>query len=87
MVYRGAQAARAKRLDQLLVELHAIDKAFRDHKIVFFKPLPHGDQNRFFQDQLMNVRLVLGSNRSGKTRLPPVAVVHAPLAHREAARW
>lgn len=82
MVYRGAQAARAKRLDQLLVELHAIDKAFRDHKIVFFKPLPHGDQNRFFQDQLMNVRLVLGSNRSGKTVLGVTEAIAHSLGYR-----
>lgn len=66
--YRGMAAVKAKKLDQALVELHALDRAYRDQKIVFFRPLPGAPQYRqFFEDQCAVVRVVLGANRSSKT--------------------
>lgn len=54
-------------LHDLIREVEAMEALYRTNRIVFFKPLPKGDQNRFFEKQTSNVRLVLGSNRSGKT--------------------
>lgn len=54
-------------LQDLIAEMDAIEALYRTNKIVFFKPLPKGDQLRFFEHQRDTVRLVLGSNRSGKT--------------------
>jgi len=54
-------------LTDIIQEIDAIQTLYKTHKILFYKPLPSGDQNRFFEMQESNVRLVLGSNRSGKT--------------------
>lgn len=65
--YRGDQAAEASKLREILTELSAYETAFTQQRIVFFKPIPGKGQERFFEHQTDNVRLVLGSNRSGKT--------------------
>lgn len=75
--YRGMNAIKAKRLDQLLVELYELDRAYRDQKIVFFKPLSSIDHTRFFAEQDAVVRVVLGANRSSKT----VSGVTEAIAH------
>ena len=65
-------------LNEILVELHRYEQAFQQQKIVFFKPNPKGQQQEFFEAQLANVRLVLGSNRSGKTVVGCMeAIAHA----------
>lgn len=65
-------------LQDLLVELQAVEAHYKANKIVFYRPLPKGDQTRFFEYQTSNVRLVLGSNRSGKTATGAVeAIAHS----------
>jgi len=54
-------------LHEILLELHRYEQAFQQQKIVFFKPNPQGQQEDFFEAQTSTVRLVLGSNRSGKS--------------------
>lgn len=65
------------KLHALLRELYAYKKAYNEQKIVFFRPLPQGDQKAFFAGQEAVVRVVLGSNRSGKTACGAVeAIAH-----------
>lgn len=54
-------------LHKLINELEVLEETYNTNKIVFFRPLPKGDQRQFFSDSTATVRLVLGSNRSGKT--------------------
>lgn len=54
-------------LHDLINEIDAIEALYSTNKILFYRPLPCGDQKRFFHHQESAVRLVLGSNRSGKT--------------------
>ncbi len=54
-------------LHQILAELYQYERALQEQKIVFFRPNPQGQQEEFFESQTASVRLVLGSNRSGKT--------------------
>lgn len=61
------EALSLSELQDLLKELQAVEAHMKHNAIVFFKPLPTGDQKRFFEMQESSVRLVLGSNRSGKT--------------------
>jgi len=69
---------RLTELHDLLRDLDAIEAAMRTNKIVFYSPLPQGDQQRFFEEQESSVRLVLGSNRSGKTASGAVeAIAHS----------
>lgn len=69
-------------LQDLLRELDALEAHYRANKIVFYSPLPHGDQKRFFECQQSNVRLVLGSNRSGKTATGAVEAIAHSLGYR-----
>lgn len=65
-------------LHDLLREVEAMEAIYEANRIVFFKPLVSGDQNRFFEKQRSTVRLVLGSNRSGKTECGVLeAIAHA----------
>ena len=65
-------------LQSLIAELEVLEETYKTNKIVFFKPLPQGQQKDFFTDQLATVRLVLGSNRSGKTAASILeAIAHA----------
>ena len=65
-------------LQSLIAELEVLEETYRTNKIVFFQPLPTGQQKDFFADQLATVRLVLGSNRSGKTACSILeAIAHA----------
>ena len=61
------KAQTLEELNEILIELHRYEQAFKEQKAVFFKPNPVGQQNSFFEAQTSSVRLVLGSNRSGKT--------------------
>jgi len=62
----------------LLAELETLEAVYTENPIVFFRPLKHGDQDPFFRSSLATVRLVLGSNRSGKTESGAAeAVAHA----------
>lgn len=65
-VYAGPQAALASKLREVLTELSAYETAYRQQRIVFFRPITKG-QVPFFEAQQDVVRVVLGSNRSGKT--------------------
>lgn len=69
-------------LHALLDELDALEAHYRANKIVFFRPLPQGDQQRFFEMQESTVRLVLGSNRSGKTATGAVEAIAHSLGYR-----
>lgn len=72
------KAQTLQELNELLIELHRYEQAFQEQKAVFFKPNPKGQQNDFFAAQLATVRLVLGSNRSGKTVVGCLeAIAHA----------
>lgn len=73
----GGSALLANRLRDLLHEIHAYEQAYRQQRIVFFRPIPGKGQEQFFQAQQDVVRLVLGSNRSGKT----VCGVNEAIAH------
>ncbi len=67
-----------KVLHDLIREVEAVEAIYRTNRIVFFKPLRKGDQKRFFMKQRSAVRIVLGSNRSGKTECGAVeAIAHA----------
>ena len=66
-----------KRLQACIVQLYEFERTVTSQKIVFFKPNPQGDQSKFFSASIAVVRLVLGSNRSGKTACGAVeAVAH-----------
>jgi len=65
-IYTGNRAAAANKLREVLSELIAYEQAYRSQRIVFFKPITKG-QLPFFKAQQDVVRVVLGSNRSGKT--------------------
>lgn len=54
-------------LQKLIRELEVLEETYKTNKIVFFRPLKKGDQKLFFKDSTATVRLVLGSNRSGKS--------------------
>lgn len=63
---------------QILLELHRYEQAYQEQKIVFFRPNPSGQQSEFFEAEEAFVRLVLGSNRSGKTVVGVMeAIAHA----------
>lgn len=65
-------------LHEILAELHRYEEAYKEQKIVFFRPNPQGEQSAFFEAQEATVRLVLGSNRSGKTVVGVMeAIAHA----------
>lgn len=65
-------------LHEIITELHRYEQAFQEQKVVFFKPNPQGEQRAFFEAERSTVRLVLGSNRSGKSVVGAVeAVAHA----------
>ena len=67
-----------QQVHELIREVEALEALYASNRIVFFKPLPNGDQQRFFELQVSTVRLVLGSNRSGKTECGCVeAIAHA----------
>jgi len=67
-----------KQLHELLAELSRLERVVDAQKIVFFQPVPKGGQSSFFDAQCDNVRLVLGSNRSGKTACGVVeAIAHS----------
>ena len=40
-----------KELHDVLREVEAMEALYHTNRIVFFKPLQHGDQNRFFEQQ------------------------------------
>jgi hypothetical protein len=69
-------------LHELLRELEAVEQLYKTNKIVFYKPLPKGDQRKFFDRQTDSVRLVLGSNRSGKTVCGAVEAIAHSLGYR-----
>lgn len=69
-------------LIDLIHEIDAIEALYRTNKILFYKPLPQGDQRRFFLKQRSAVRLVLGSNRSGKTATGAVEAIAHSLGYR-----
>lgn len=69
-------------LHDLLRELYALETLYKTNKICFFKPLPHGDQKKFFEAQTASVRLVLGSNRSGKTATGVAEAIAHSLGYR-----
>mgnify|MGYP001367379806 CR=1 FL=1 len=75
--YTGPRAALATKLREVLTELSAYEQAYRSQRIVFFKPIQGKGQEKFFEAQQDVVRLVLGSNRSGKT----VCGVNEAIAH------
>lgn len=77
MAHYGYNAMIARKLDELIVELHAYEEAFKTRKIAFFRPIAGTDQEKFFAGQTANGRVVLGSNRSGKT----VCGVNEAIAH------
>jgi len=52
-------------LKSVFSELEALEAVYKRSKISFFHPI--GQQPHFFAASLANVRLVLGSNRSGKS--------------------
>ena len=56
-----------KQVHDLIREVEAMQAIYETNRIVFFQPLPNGDQTPFFEAQDSRVRLILGSNRSGKT--------------------
>lgn len=63
-------------------ELLALEAAYTTQRITFFRPLPKGDQKRFFAAQGKSVRLVLGDNRSGKTECGVVEAIAHSLGYR-----
>jgi hypothetical protein len=66
------------KLHEILVELNRYEQIFTTQRVAFFEPLPKGDQHAFFEAQGTPVRLVFGSNRSGKSVVGCVeAVAHA----------
>jgi len=73
---------RLSELHDLLKDLQAVEALYRTNKIAFYKPLPKGDQPRFFELQRSTVRLVLGSNRSGKTATGGVEAISHSLGFR-----
>ena len=56
-----------KQLHELLAELLHYEQVVESQRLVFYNIIPSGDHNAFYEAQCDNVRLVLGSNRSGKT--------------------
>lgn len=56
-----------RELHQILLELEALEQLYQTNKIVAYRPLKRVDGQDFHADQLQAVRLVLGSNRSGKS--------------------
>lgn len=76
------EAAQLKMLHEVIVELSQFSEAFRSQKIVFFKPNPKGQQREFFEASIAIVRLVLGSNRSGKTACGAVEAIAHMLGYR-----
>ena len=72
-----------EKLQDLYVELSAIEQAQRAQKIVWFRPNPesHG-QNQFFKDSEAYVRLVIGDNRSGKSVVGAVEAIAHSLGYR-----
>ena len=71
-----------KELHDLIREVEAMEALYRTNRIVFFKPLVRGDQRRFFEKQTSTVRLVLGSNRSGKTECGAAEAIAHSLGYR-----
>jgi hypothetical protein len=63
-------------------ELMVLEAAYTSQRICFFRPLPKGDQKRFFAAQLASVRLVLGDNRSGKTECGMMEAISHSLGYR-----
>ena len=54
-------------LQALVQELDVLEHNYKENRLVFFEPLPTGQQAQFFADDRAAVRVILGSNRSGKT--------------------
>jgi hypothetical protein len=74
--------ARLNMLHEVIVELSQYQEVFQNQKIVFFKPNPKGQQRDFFESSESTVRLVLGSNRSGKTACGAVEAIAHMLGYR-----
>ena len=78
MTLAGTPHKELKELHALLADLTQYESLINQQKIVFFKPLVQGDQHEFFAGQTASIRLVLGSNRSGKTACGSVeAIAHS----------
>jgi hypothetical protein len=71
-----------RELHDLIREVEALDALYQTNRIVFFRPLPHGDQWSFFEAAGSRVRLVLGSNRSGKTECGSIESISHSLGFR-----
>jgi hypothetical protein len=69
-------------LQDVLRELDAIEAVYKTNKIIMYRPLENGDQWRFVEEQEASVRLVLGSNRSGKTVSGAVEAISHSLGFR-----
>lgn len=67
---------------QALLHAKRYQEIIKNQKIVTFKPLPKGDQSRFFASQNDRGRLVLGGNRSGKTTVGFIESVAHSLGYR-----
>jgi hypothetical protein len=74
--------ADVQQLQQLYRELSAVETLYRSNKVVFFEPLPQGPQKSFFADSTATIRLVLGSNRSGKSAVGSVEAIAHSLGYR-----
>lgn len=67
-------------LQDLWIELDTLVAAYQTQKIVFYKPIGH--QGEFHAAQTASIRLVLGSNRSGKTVSGAVETIAHALGYR-----
>jgi len=63
----AAKQSELAKLHAILAELHRYEQIFTTQRIAFFQPLPKGEQRAFFEAQGAPVRIVFGSNRSGKS--------------------
>ena len=67
-------------LQALYRELTALEAAYTTQKICFYEPI--GQQGKFHSDDRASVRLVLGSNRSGKSVAGAVEAIAHSLGYR-----
>jgi hypothetical protein len=73
-------ASSIEELQALWTELEALQAAYQTQKICFYKPI--GQQSEFHAAQTASVRLVLGSNRSGKSVAGVVEMIAHSLGYR-----